>query len=153
MWSPSLSAVQDGLLLHNGLDVRLLPADELLLTYEELRASNVELRFTGEIGAFSRLNTRSWVRAEDCAYRIPTMPNPLRALAGGEELYVLWLNVWIDDVSANQSKMWNKHMNLFSTDANLPGKLLQQGYFIRPLSTSAHASSAEQISAVLDAMK
>lgn len=77
------------------------------------------------------------------------MPNNYRKLAKGRELYVLWVPLWVDDVSANISKSYNKHVNVYMTNANLPGQLLLQEYFVHFVSSSPHASCGEQLAAIL----
>jgi hypothetical protein len=84
---------------------------------------------------------------------VPKMPNDLRVLADGEELYVVMLPLWCDDVSGNRSKQYNKHINIYMANSNLPGCLLQQEYFVRFVSTSPHATSPEQLLAILDDIK
>jgi hypothetical protein len=81
------------------------------------------------------------------------MPHNLRVLANGEELYVVMLPLWCDEVSGNHSKQYNKHINIYMANSNLPGRLLQQEYFVCFVSMSPHASSPEQFSAVLDDIK
>ena len=58
--------------------------------------------------------------------KVPKMPNDLRVLANDEELYVVMLPLWCDDVSGNRSKQYNKHINMYMANSNLPGRLLQQ---------------------------
>jgi len=81
------------------------------------------------------------------------MPNPLRDLAGDEDLVVVMVPLWCDDVSGNKSKQYNKHINVYMANSNLPGRLLQQEYFVRFVSTSPHATSPEQFSALKDQIK
>lgn len=85
--------------------------------------------------------------------KIPEMPNVLRKLADDEELYVVMLPLWCDDVSGNRSKQYNKHMNIYMSNSNLPGRLLQQEYFVRFVSTSPHATGPEQFAVVTEQIK
>lgn len=84
---------------------------------------------------------------------VPTMPNKLRELAGDDDLVVIMIPLWADDVSGNKSKQYNKHINIYSVNSNLPGKLLQQEFFVRFVSTSPHATSPEQFSVLKDQIK
>ncbi|KAJ3796555.1 hypothetical protein GGU11DRAFT_746008 [Lentinula aff. detonsa] len=70
---------------------------------------------------------------------IPEMPNSLRPLADGDDLYVIMMPLWCDDVSGNKSKQYNKHINIYSVNGSLPGQLLQQEYFVNFISTSPHS--------------
>ncbi|KAF8056083.1 hypothetical protein FPV67DRAFT_1732296 [Lyophyllum atratum] len=78
----------------------------------------------------------------------PRMPNALRQLANDEDLFVVMVPLWCDDVSGNKSKQYNKHINIYMANSNIPGRLLQQEYFVRFVSTSPHATSPEQFSAL-----
>ncbi|KZP11281.1 hypothetical protein FIBSPDRAFT_899076 [Athelia psychrophila] len=66
--------------------------------------------------------------------------------ADNEELYVVMVPIWCDNVSGNLSKQYNKHINIYMANLNLPKRLLQQEYFVRFVSTSPHATSSEQFS-------
>ena len=84
---------------------------------------------------------------------VPKIPKSLRALANNKELYVVMLPLWCDDVSGNRSKQYNKHINMYMANSNLPGCLLQQEYFVCFMSTSPNATSPEQFSAVMNDIK
>ena len=78
------------------------------------------------------------------------MPHPTRAVAEGDEVTVIFLSLWVDDVSGNVSKQYNKHINVYASNTNLPGRLLNQEYHVKFVSTSQYAKAADQLSAILD---
>ncbi|KAJ7204988.1 hypothetical protein GGX14DRAFT_368317 [Mycena pura] len=85
---------------------------------------------------------------------VPLMPNGQRQLVDDDEdLVVVMITAWADDVSGNKSKQYNKHMNMYVQNGCLPGRLLQQEYHVHYASTSPHASSGEQFAAFRDQVK
>ncbi|KAJ7144229.1 hypothetical protein C8R44DRAFT_916194, partial [Mycena epipterygia] len=86
--------------------------------------------------------------------QVPEMPNPQRMLVDDDEdLFVIMVSPWADDVSGNKSKQYNKHMNMYTGNGCLPGRLLQQEFHVHYISSSPHASSAEQFAAFRDHVK
>ncbi|KAG8785697.1 hypothetical protein FRC12_017268 [Ceratobasidium sp. 428] len=75
------------------------------------------------------------------------MPNPLRELADGNEMATCFIKPWSDDVSGGRTKQYQPHNNIYLAHANIPGKPLNQEFFVRFVSTATHASSTEQFAA------
>ncbi|KAJ7253007.1 hypothetical protein B0H12DRAFT_1017789 [Mycena haematopus] len=116
----------------------------LLDQEETVKADEFELDYDDIITHFGTL---TWVEGTN----IPLMPNEMRKLvAEGEDLFVVMASPWADDVSGNKSKQYNKHMNMYTGNGCLPGRLLQQEYHVHYVSTSPNASSAEQFAAFRD---
>ncbi|KAJ6605878.1 hypothetical protein B0H10DRAFT_2178679, partial [Mycena sp. CBHHK59/15] len=81
------------------------------------------------------------------------IPNKFCTIDNGEDLFTVWVPVWADDVSGARSKQYQKHINVYTANANLPGQLLQQEYFVRFVSTSPHAGALEQLKVVVNQVK
>ncbi|KAF7351461.1 hypothetical protein MSAN_01578200 [Mycena sanguinolenta] len=90
---------------------------------------------------------------ENCREYPVQIPNKFRQVDNGEDLFTVWVPVWADDVSGARSKQYQKHLNVYTANANLPGQLLQQEYFVRFVSTSPHAGALEQLKVVVNHVK
>ncbi|KDN47459.1 hypothetical protein RSAG8_03599, partial [Rhizoctonia solani AG-8 WAC10335] len=76
------------------------------------------------------------------------VPHPLREKANGREVYSVPFIVFLDDVSGNTSKQWNKHWSCYVSNASLPREKLNERLNIRFMSTSQYASPIEIMEAV-----
>ncbi|KAL0565664.1 hypothetical protein V5O48_016353 [Marasmius crinis-equi] len=81
------------------------------------------------------------------------IPNVNRLIDNGEDLFTDNWSLWSDDVSGGVSKQYQKHINIYGQNANLPGRLLQQQFFVNFLSTSPHATSLEQFKPIIKSIK
>nr|GAT45522.1 predicted protein [Mycena chlorophos] len=112
------------------------PVEELDWDFFQVRASVGDLR---------------WAETSSA---VPPMPNPLRAkVADDEDLVVIMADIFQDDTSGNVSKQWDKHLVTCVRNGNLPGRLLQQEFNVKFVSSSQHASCAEQFAAIRDELK
>ncbi|THU93011.1 hypothetical protein K435DRAFT_671003 [Dendrothele bispora CBS 962.96] len=128
----NLVDIDDNGLWIRGTSVHSIPADQFVMNYLEV---------------ISTLNVQRIPWKDEMS--VPEMPNPKRKLVDeDEDLYVVMIPIWADDVSGNKSKQYNKHINLYMENSNLPARLLQQEYFVNFLSTSPHASSPEQFAEI-----
>ena len=81
------------------------------------------------------------------------MPHPLRVKAGDRMVYSVPLVLFMDDVSANVSKQWNKHHVVYMSNANLPREMLEKEFCVRFVTSSPHASPLELMQAVRESIK
>ncbi|KAJ6459384.1 hypothetical protein C8R47DRAFT_1244262, partial [Mycena vitilis] len=65
------------------------------------------------------------------------MPHPLRKKAGTRMVYSIPLAVFIDDVSGNKSKQWNKHFSCYMSNGALPRTKLENEFHVRFVATSS----------------
>ncbi|KAJ7863721.1 hypothetical protein B0H13DRAFT_2237080 [Mycena leptocephala] len=118
---------------------------------ETIRIPLDDLSFNQE--ALERRLGHSIVFHEQYKEYAQRIPNRFRSIDNGEDLFTVWVPVWADDVSGARSKQYQKHLNVYTANANLPGQLLQQEYFVRFVSTSPHAGALEQLKVVVDQVK
>ncbi|KAG2352379.1 hypothetical protein BDR07DRAFT_1455062 [Suillus spraguei] len=71
------------------------------------------------------------------------MPNPLCKKSGGRLVLSVPLIIFIDDVSGNVSKQWNKHHIVYMSNAAMPHQMLEKEFCVRFVSSSPHASPLE----------
>ncbi|KAG1898288.1 uncharacterized protein F5891DRAFT_1129522 [Suillus fuscotomentosus] len=71
------------------------------------------------------------------------MPNPLHAKSGGRMVLTVPLIVFMDDVSGNISKQWNKHHVVYMSNTALPREMLEKEFCVPFVSSSPHATPME----------
>src|SRR5215470_4324267 len=71
------------------------------------------------------------------------MPHPLRLVTKGKPMFFVPIMVFIDDVSGNVSKQWNKHFVCYSSNGSLPREYLDKETNIRFVSASPNVSPME----------
>ncbi|KAG1894190.1 uncharacterized protein F5891DRAFT_961838 [Suillus fuscotomentosus] len=67
-------------------------------------------------------------------------------------VYAVPLIIFMDDVSGNISKQWNKHHAIYMSNANLPQEMLEKEFFVRFVTSSPHAAPMELMRAMKDSL-
>ena len=81
------------------------------------------------------------------------MTHPMRAKANGRMVYAVPLIIFMDDVSGNVSKQWNKHHVIYMSNANLTREMVEKEFCIRFVTSSPHASPMELMAAMRDSIR
>lgn len=63
-------------------------------------------------------------------------------------VYGVPLIVFMDDVSGNSTKQWNKHFVVYMSNGALPREMIDKEFNVRFVSTSAEATPMEMMAAV-----
>ncbi|KAJ6621770.1 hypothetical protein B0H10DRAFT_1945050 [Mycena sp. CBHHK59/15] len=71
------------------------------------------------------------------------MPHSLREKAGLRMVYSIPLAVFINNVSGNKSKQWNKHFSCYMSNGALPRTKLENKFHVRFVATSPFTSPLE----------
>ena len=67
-------------------------------------------------------------------------------------VYSVPLIIFMDDVSRNISKQWNKHHAIYMSNANLPRKMLEKEFCVRFVTSSPHAVPMELMRAMKESL-
>lgn len=81
--------------------------------------------------------------SEDSQEFRANMPHPLRAIAGSRPVYSIPIILFMDDVSGNVTKQWNKHISTYISNGTLSREVLNAEYSVRFVMTSKHADPSE----------
>ncbi|KAF8581575.1 hypothetical protein K439DRAFT_1647867 [Ramaria rubella] len=81
------------------------------------------------------------------------MPNPQRIIANGRPVFVTLIIQFLDDVSANVSKLWNKHFVCYISITNLPQEYLDQEFNVRFVATSPLVNPMELMQGIWESFE
>jgi hypothetical protein len=79
--------------------------------------------------------------------------NPLHAKSRGHMVYSIPLIIFMDDVSGNISKQWNKHHTIYMSNINLPHEMLEKEFCIQFVTSSPHAAPMEMMNAIQESIR
>ena len=68
-------------------------------------------------------------------------------------IYTVPLIIFMDDISGNISKQWNKHFVIYMLNANLPCKMSNKQFFVHFVSSSLHAAPMELMHAMKESIR
>ena len=71
------------------------------------------------------------------------MPNPLCEKSGGCMVLTILLIIFMDDVSGNVSKQWNKHHVVYMSNTAMPCEMLEKEFCMRFVSSLPHTALLE----------
>jgi hypothetical protein len=78
-----------------------------------------------------------------CSSDFANMPHPLRIEAKGKLVFFVPVMIFVDDVSGNVSKQWNKHFVCYSSNGSLPREYLDKESNVRFVSASPNVNPVE----------
>jgi hypothetical protein len=79
-------------------------------------------------------------------------PNLLCARSQGRMVYAVPLIIFMDDVSGNISKQWNKHHAIYISNMNLLHEMLEKEFCVCFITSSPHAAPMEMMSTMQDSI-
>ncbi|KAL0575645.1 hypothetical protein V5O48_006330 [Marasmius crinis-equi] len=80
------------------------------------------------------------------------MPHPRREQARGRMVYGVPLIIFLDDVSTNISKQWNKHHAIYMSNGLLPRAMVEKEFCTRFVTSSPHATPMELVRALKESI-
>ncbi|EGO30569.1 hypothetical protein SERLADRAFT_432140 [Serpula lacrymans var. lacrymans S7.9] len=93
-----------------------------------------------------------FILADSSAKYSQLMPNPWCAKSGGHMVYSVPLIIFMDDVSGNISKQWNKHHAIYMLCANMPREMIEKEFYLCFVTSSLHATPMEMIHAMKESI-
>ena len=90
---------------------------------------------------------------ETSSQLVKLVPHPLRAKANGRMVYSVPLIIFMDNVSGNISKQWNKHHAIYMSNVNLPRAMIEKEFCVRFVTASPHAPPMELMKAMKESIR
>ncbi len=81
------------------------------------------------------------------------MPHSFREKAQGRMVYLVPIIVFMDDVSGNISKQWNKHHVIYMSNGNMPREMIDKEFCVCFVSSSPHATPMELADAMRESIR
>ena len=67
-------------------------------------------------------------------------------------VYAVPLIIFMDDISGNISKQWNKHHTIYMSNTNLPHEMLEKEFHVHFIASSPHVALMELMKAMKDSI-
>ena len=91
--------------------------------------------------------------SESSAPFLKHISNPLCTKLGGRLVLTVPLIIFMDDVSVNVSKQWNKHHVIYISNATMPREMLEKEFCVHFVSSSPHATPLKLMEGFWDSLR
>ncbi|KAG0708375.1 hypothetical protein DFH29DRAFT_979379 [Suillus ampliporus] len=92
--------------------------------------------------------------AEQASLQVLALGHPVvRTESNGRLVLTVPLIIFMDDVSGNVLKQWNKHHTVYMSNTSMPRKMIKKEFCVRFVSSSPHASPMEIAKAVKESIE
>lgn len=95
-------------------------------------------------------NVKNHTFCDKSSHYQDTMPSPIRTKSQGRPVYACPGILFIDDMSGNVSKQWNKHYSVYFSNGALPYEEIEKEYNTHFVCTSQTADPLEMMDAVCE---
>ena len=121
----------------------IAPVSSFLRNFEDIRYQVDEFGFAGRVFLPRSVSAVTQASTDDASDFAAKMPHPLREKAGRRMVYGVPLIIFMDDVSGNVSKQWNKHHVIYISNGNMPREMVEKEFCVRFVTSSPFASPME----------
>ncbi|EGO24813.1 hypothetical protein SERLADRAFT_438415 [Serpula lacrymans var. lacrymans S7.9] len=119
-----------------------------------VRDTRVTIPISHFQSSYEDIRKRNLIQFSDCSsIWTSRMPNQFCTEAPGKMVYSIPLIVFMDDVSGNISKAWNKHYVIYMSNASMPREMLQKEFNVYFVTSSPHTSPMELMKVMKDSIE